>query len=113
MNIAKSAVNTKSFSAASRKCWMPKCRTGINGREGTFLPPFCRGLLFPGVEIQGSRWSGSPAQEGSPYTLQSPAAKVLELGGGNLFLSSQRALVGFLILITLPVLRNNSSYDAR
>lgn len=79
MNIAKSTVNTKSFSAASRKCWMPKCRTGINGREGTFLPTFCSSHVFPGVEIHGSRWSGPPAQNGSPHVLQSPAARVLEL----------------------------------
>lgn len=44
-----------------------------------FLPAFCRSHVFPGVEIHGSRWSRSHAQNGSPYMLQSPAEKILEL----------------------------------
>lgn len=108
MNIAKLTVNTKSFSAVSRKCWMPKCRIGINDREGTFLPAFYRSCVFPGVEIHGSRWSGSPAQNESLYMFQLQRYQSFERL--ICFYLPKELQEAFLTLITLPLLRNNSSY---
>lgn len=58
---------------------MPKHRTGTKGREGNFLPTLCSSHVLSDVEIHRCRWSGSPSQNGKPYMLQSPSAKILEL----------------------------------